>query len=86
MNFLIGFLGGLAVVALLALGCCCGWFAHKTFSRPAAVRAKEPEDAERRRIEEEEQAFGILKNYSMERAYGMVDDAPRGRGVGGERR
>lgn len=86
MSFLIGFLGGLAVVALLGLGYVTGWFAHKTFSRPAAVRVKEPEDAVRRRIEEEEQAFELLKNYSMERAYGMVDDEPRGRGVGGERR
>lgn len=86
MTFLIGFLGGLTVVALLALGGVCGWLAHKTFSRPAAVRAKELEDVERRRLEEGEQAFNILKNYSMERAYGMLDDEPRGRGTGGERR
>ena len=36
MSFLIGFMGGLTVVALLALGGACGWAAHKAFARPVA--------------------------------------------------
>ena len=86
MSFLIGFLGGLTVVALLALGGACGWAAHKAYTKSSVVRAEELEDGERRRLEEGEQAFDILKNYSMERAYGMLDDEPRRRGGGGERR
>ena len=82
MSFLIGFMGGLAVVALLALGGLCGWNAHKAFTRPV-IREENMEDVERRRIEEEEQAFDILKNYSLERAYGMMDDEPRRRTGGG---
>lgn len=85
MNFLIGFMGGLAVVALLALGGACGWNAHKAFMKPI-IREEKLEDVERRRMEDEEQAFDILKNYSLERAYGMLDDDPRRRGAGGDSR
>jgi len=85
MNFVIGFLGGLAVVALLSVGGLCGWNAHKTFIKHTAPVAEKPGDEERRRLREEQQAFRELQNYSTERAYGLiVDDAQRLRGTGGE--
>ena len=86
MSFLIGFMGGLTVVALLALGGACGWAAHKAFARPVAQQKETLEEAERRRMEEDEQAFDILKNYSLERAYGMLDEEPRRRAAGGGNR
>jgi len=70
MTFLYGFLGGLAVVGLLALGALAGWKAHKAFARPKAATA---EQAELERMEAQQKAFRELSNYSMETAYGMRD-------------
>ena len=68
MTFLFGFLGGLAVVGLLALGALVGWRAHKAFSRPKAAA---PEKEELDRLKAQQAAFRELSNYSMETAYGM---------------
>lgn len=70
MTFLFGFLGGLAVVGLLALGALAGWKAHKAFARP---KAGAPEKAELDALKAQQQAFRELSNYSMETAYGMRD-------------
>ena len=70
MTFLYGFLGGLAVVGLLAIGVVAGWKAHKAFNRPTATS---PEKDELDRLKAQQQAFRELSNYSMETAYGMRD-------------
>jgi len=74
MNFVLGFLGALTVVALIAVGGACGWFAHKTFVKHTTPVAERPEEKERQRLRAEQQAFHLLQNYSTERAYGMVSD------------
>lgn len=78
MNFLIGFLGGLSVVALIGVGFMGGWFTHRAFVRHTAPKAEQPAEAERRKLIEEQQAFGLLQNYSVERAYGMMDPQTAG--------
>ena len=77
MTFLYGFLGGLAVVGLLALGALAGWKAHKAFARPKAVN---PEKKELDRLAEQQKAFRELANYSMETAYGMGGSSTGGDG------
>ena len=74
MNFLIGFFGGLAVVALIGAGFAGGWVARGAFARHTAPKAEQPGEAERRKLIEEQQAFNHIQNYSTERAYGMIQD------------
>lgn len=74
MEFLYGFAGALAVIALLGLGFFVGWKVRKN-SR--VVTAKELGEQERKRLIAEQEAFHLLQNYSVERAYGMADEAPK---------
>lgn len=76
MTFLIGFLGGLSVVALIGVGFTGGWWAHKAFIRHSAPKAEKPGEEERRRLIEEQKAFELLQNYSTERAYGLMNESP----------
>lgn len=71
---LYGFAGALAVIALLGLGFFVGWKVHKG-SR--VVTAKELEERERRQLVQEQEAFRVLQNYNIERAYGMADAEPK---------
>ena len=73
MEFLYGFAGALAVFALLGLGFFVGWKAHKS-SR--VITAEELGEKERRRLIQEQEAFKLVQNYTVERAYGMEDAAP----------
>jgi len=73
MPFVIGFLGGLAVVGLLAAGAVLGWRAHTLFARHTAPKVQSPEDTELEKLKATQQAFRELSNYSMETAYGMRD-------------
>ena len=74
MNFVLGFLGALTVVALIAIGGACGWYAHKTFVKHISPVAEKPGEKERQQLRAQQQAFHVLQNYSTERAYGMVTD------------
>lgn len=71
---LYGFAGALAVIALLGLGFFAGWKAHKN-SR--VITAKELSERERRRLMAEQEAFNMVQNYTVERAYGMADVEPK---------
>ena len=75
MTFLYGFLGGLAVIGLLAVGTLIGWKSHKAFTRYTAPKVEPVEEAELKRLKEGQVAFRQLSNYSMETAYGMTGDA-----------
>lgn len=75
MPFVIGFLGGLAVVALMATGAALGWKAHALFARHTAPKAQSPEAEDLEKMKATQQAFRELSNYSMETAYGMKDNS-----------
>lgn len=82
MNFVIGFLGALTVVALFVGGGIFGWCAHKTFLKHTTPVAEKPGEKEREMLKAQQQAFRVLQNYSTERAYGMVTDPDFIRGEG----
>lgn len=67
MTFIIGFAGGLAAIGLLLTGMYLGWQA-KGRQAPPGVEA--PTEQESRRLQEEQEAFHLLQNYTVERAYG----------------
>jgi len=80
MTFLFGFLGGLAVVGLLALGGLIGWNTHKAFTRYTAPKVSPPGEAELQRLKDTQAAFRQLSNYSAETAYGMTKSVTGGDG------
>lgn len=67
MAFIIGFAGGLAALGLLGAGFFLGWQAARRRSGPGA---EAPGEEETRRLREEQEAFALLQNYTVERAYG----------------
>ena len=67
MAFLLGLAGGAAVAALLLTGGFLGWQLARRQMRPTAEALSEGED---RRLREEQEAFRLLQNYTVERAYG----------------
>jgi len=71
MDMLMGALGALFVIGLLALGALVGWKARGRLYRP---EIKPVEEKELRRLQEEQEAFLRLQNYSVETAYGMTGD------------
>ncbi|MDY5509520.1 hypothetical protein [Dysosmobacter sp.] len=72
MYFLIGFLGAVLGGLLFSGGFAVGWKVHTIYvERTNEVVAKELSEAEKRRIQEEQEAFSALQNYSVEQAYGL---------------
>lgn len=71
MSILYGAFGAIAVLTLLALGFFAGWAAHGRFCRS---RAERPEEAELRRLREEQDAFHRLQNYNADVAYGLAEE------------
>ena len=67
--FLLGAAGTLAVLGLVSLGAFCGWKAREQFQQKSVQEVREEE---RRRIEEEQRAFGEMLGYNIETAYGMT--------------
>ena len=80
MTFLHGFLGGLAVVGLLAVGGLIGWKVRGLFTRYTTHKAAPPEKEELERLKATQAAFRQLSNYSMETAYGMSESPTGGDG------
>lgn len=71
-EFLMGALGAIAVLTLLAGGFLLGWRAAGGRSRHrGADMEKEAGMDERRRMLEEQKAFREMLNYNAETAYGM---------------
>lgn len=74
MTFVMGAVGMLAVLLLLLVGAVAGWVLRGTYIRLTRPVAPTPQEQERKRLIEEQQAFQQLQNYSVERAYGLVQD------------
>ena len=71
-EFLMGALGAIAVLTMLAGGFLLGWKAAGGKSRHrSAVSEQEAGLEERRRMLEEQKAFREMLNYNAETAYGM---------------
>ena len=71
-TFLTGFCGALAALGLLALGALAGWQGRRVLKEQRGVPPVR--EKENRRLQQEQQAFRQLQNYSAQRAYGLVDD------------
>lgn len=81
MDFLFGFLGALLGVLLLSGGVAAGWYVRGIYTEHTKeVLAQELSEAEKRRLQEEQEAFSALQNYSVEQAYGIrgKEDFPGG--------
>lgn len=74
MEFLIGFLGALMTVVLLAVGTTAGWLLRRESEKRTVHKAPRPGKKEEQQLMEQQQAFQCLQNYSAERAYGMAGD------------
>ena len=73
MGFSDGFKGALVFTAVLAVGAVSGWMICGAVTRRRKPDLPQPEERERRRLEEEQKAFRQMQNYSVERAYGMTE-------------
>ncbi len=71
MSILMGFFGALLAVGLLAAGGACGWLAHRAVQRHTRPVLPQVEEQERRKLMEQQKAFHLLQNYTVEQAYGM---------------
>ena len=72
MEFLLGALGAIVVIALFALGVLVGWKAHKRFARPKAEKVS---DEDMKLMKAQQEAFRQMQNYTAEMAYGIGSDA-----------
>ena len=72
--FVYGFLGALVALLLFSAGAVIGWAARRFYAKNRAPSVESPGEQERRRLVEEQQAFRLLQNYSVERAYGQLND------------
>lgn len=74
MDFVIGFAGAFLCLLLLCTGVVVGWkLKTADYERSVRVTAEKVGETERKRMQEEQEAFELLQNYSVERAYGMAD-------------
>lgn len=72
--FVYGFLGALMALLLFSSGAVVGWAVHRFYAKSQTPSVESPGEQERRRLIEEQQAFRLLQNYSVERAYGQLND------------
>jgi len=70
MTFLFGILGCFLSLALFASGFAAGW---KLRCRLPDITADPISEREKSRLQDEQQAFRTLQNYSAERAYGIYE-------------
>lgn len=72
MEFLLGFLGVIVAVALIASGVVVGWkLKDADMKRTQCVTAKELTKAEELRVKEMNEAWTSLHDYNVETAYGL---------------
>lgn len=74
MEFIIGALGALLTVALFAAGVLLGWRLKGLDVKRLQHKADPVTEQEARRLKEEQEAFSMLQNYTVEDAYGMNRD------------
>ena len=71
-NFILGAVGALVVVALIAIGVFVGWQANNAFrAHSTRVAAEEASEEERRQLLAEQRAFESMLNYNQDTAYGL---------------
>jgi hypothetical protein len=71
-NVILGAVGVLAVLALLALGAALGWRARSFWMRHIAqAQQQELTEQEKRAFQAQQRAFDELMGYSADIAYGM---------------
>jgi len=71
MDFVTGALGALFTLVLFSAGMFVGWKLRGHFY---SQKVESPHAEELKRMEEEQEAFRTMQQYSVERAYGMVGD------------
>ena len=76
MSFLYGILGTILVMALFSGGVVLGWKLNIRFYRTPKMKPEDPikQQKELERMKEEQEAWRVMQDYSVERAYGMVSD------------
>jgi hypothetical protein len=72
MEFVYGFIGAFVALVIFSSGVIAGWALKAAEEKRACrVTAEALSTEQRRRVEEEQQAWKSLHNYSVEDAYGM---------------
>ena len=72
MEFFIGFLGAIIAVTLFILGIVVGYVLRgKEYERMRRVTAEQLTESQKRRLQEEQEAWSALHNYSVEDAYNV---------------
>jgi hypothetical protein len=75
LQFLYGFLGAMFCIVLFFAGVLVGWKVKDADAERRSVKPVDPpQEAERQRLIEQQQAFHRIQNYSVEDAYGMNED------------
>lgn len=78
MEFLLGALGCIAVLILIAAGLVVGWsFKNWQVERTQLRTAKELDEEERKRLIQQQEAFRLVQNYTPEHAYGMYSSVDK---------
>lgn len=78
MDFLIGAIGAITVIALLLIGFSGGYVFARHFARCHVNTEIPTTDKSRLRQKERDEAFDQLTAYSMEEAYGITRNPSRG--------
>lgn len=74
-EILLGAVGALLAVGLLAAGAAIGWKTREWLrGKPARATEREQAERERKALQEEQRAFRQMLNYNAETAYGMVGE------------
>lgn len=71
MEFLLGAAGAAMLLGAFGAGAAAGWRVCKELKTPPA-KAEPPQAEVLKRMQEGQEAFRSLQNYSAERAYGML--------------
>lgn len=75
MDFVIGALGALCVAVLFFGGVFTGWkLRGYDDKRVSKYRAEQLGVEEKKKLEQEAEAFRLIQNYNADRAYGLVPD------------
>lgn len=70
MEFLIGFIAGLCVLAVFLGGAALGWKAkERDTGQRATVTAPELTETQKQQLQDEREAWQALHNYGVEEAY-----------------
>ena len=72
MAIVFGFVGAILALLIFFGGVMVGWRGYEKMQKKnAIIAAKEMGEAERRRLQQEQDAFRTMLNYNAETAYGI---------------